>query len=448
MNITAMSVFRRGSQPRRRGWGFTTCVVIVMATALVLGGTSVIAPAVSKAEPVTSCGDAEIVGVRVSFYPWVDKGYPSLRSNGLIADYGLLDAFAREYANNPHPTNTGGMSRSDADVQNFFVWWMLNRLAGIAAGIDGAPGGYDLNLSTSEGVGRAQWLAHISGYYASVWLRTNMRTFDHALPPVVADDGVYSSLYTEILNAARNAALYGTDTDAIGFSEHALRTNVPVPARPLGPLNAALKISPADAGMFGYDAGWLNYLLPPSTNSPTNAKPFTASFFTADTTKLLDAHFALAEQPFLVEAQRAYAAAESMGGETRTRLDQTIDGAPGEEPLLAYQQRYHLAATALYATGVPGGFGTVYRGWNQPQYDRLLTWASYAVMVNKTNTLNAITAVATRDPVRARQQINGSMLWWVYCLTYIAAIFDPRSDALPLDDSLPKFVTTDGGTCQ
>jgi hypothetical protein len=200
--------------------------------------------------------------------------------------------------------------------------------------------------------------------------------------------------------------------------------------------------------MFAYDAGWLHHLLPPSANAPTHAQPFTESFFTADNTTLLDAHFALEEQPFLSEAQRDYAAAESAGGEVKTRVDQTITGAPGEEPLLAYQQRYTSAATALYEKGVPGGFGTVYRGWDQPQYDRLLTWASYAVMINKTNALNALTAVATRDPALARQQINGSMLWWVYCLTYIAAIFDPRSDALTVDDSLPKFVTAHGGTCQ
>lgn len=41
-------------------------------------------------------------GVRLSWYPWADNGFPSLPAHGLIANQDLLDAFAREYANNPH----------------------------------------------------------------------------------------------------------------------------------------------------------------------------------------------------------------------------------------------------------------------------------------------------------------------------------------------------------
>jgi hypothetical protein len=384
----------------------------------------------------------------MTFYPWSDTGYPGLSEAGLVGDQGLLDAFAREYANNPHPTDRGGISNSDPQVQSFFVWWLLNRLANIASGTAAAPVGHTLDLSQPDDVGRMQWLAHVSGYFASVWLRTNMRTFDRALFPIVADNTVYAALYSNVLNQGREIALHGTDAEAIEFSRDTLRSNAPLTARVPGPIGALAKLTPSDVGMFGYDAAWLRYLLPPSRNAPTTARPYTESFFRFDSTKLLDAHFALPHQPFLSRSQHDYNTANARGGVVAGRLDQVITGASGEESLLTYQQRYDATGTLLYENGVPGGFGTVYRNWDQPQYDRLLTWAAYAVMYNKSNALNAMTAVATGDGALARRQINGSIVWWVYTLTYIAAIFDPRSDTKTMSESLPTFRTSDGGSCQ
>jgi hypothetical protein len=421
---------------------------MAVIASLVVAAANVVIPAQSAASPVPGCGDRQVAGLNMTFYPWTDNGYPGLDEAGLVADQGLLDAFAREYANNPHPTDRGGISDSDPQVQSFFVWWLLNRLANIASGTATAPAGHTLDLSQPGDVGRMQWLAHVSGYFASVWLRTNMRTFDRALFPIVADDTVYAALYSNALNQGRDIALHGTDAEAIDFSRDTLRSNAPLTARTPGPLGTLVKLSPSDVGMFGYDAAWLRYLLPPSANAPTAARPFTDSFFEFNSTKLLDAHFALPNQPFLSRSQQDYDTAKAQGGAVADRIDQLITGAEGEESLLTYQQRYVAAGTLLYENGVPGGFGTVYRNWDQPQYDRLLTWAAYAVMYNKSNALNAMTAVATGDGALARRQIHGSMVWWVYTLTYIAAIFDPRSDTKTMSESLPTFRTSDGGSCQ
>jgi len=124
------------------------------------------------------CGDSEITGVRLSSHPWVDNGFPSLGEHGLVANSGLLDAFAREFANNPRLTNRGEIRRSDPEMQDFFLIWLPNRLFNIAAGLEVAPENYRLDMSTAQGMGSAQWLAHLGGYYAAVWLRACWTNFD------------------------------------------------------------------------------------------------------------------------------------------------------------------------------------------------------------------------------------------------------------------------------
>ncbi|UPW08581.1 hypothetical protein M1C59_21465 [Gordonia terrae] len=118
-----------------------------------------------------------------------------------------------------------------------------------------------------------------------------------------------------------------------------------------------------------------------------------------------------------------------------------IRGGPGAEPLIATQQRFTAAGTTIYRNGVAPGTVTNYRGWNQEQYVRLLAWAAYAVMYNKTNSLNALVAAATGDGSLARQEITAATLWWGYTVTYVASIFDPHSDARPLDETIPQFIT-------
>ncbi|UPW08580.1 hypothetical protein M1C59_21460 [Gordonia terrae] len=167
-------------------------------------------------------------------------------------------------------------------------------LTNIAMGTARPPQGSRLDLQTSAGIGRAQWLAHLAGYYSSAWLRSNMRVFDRQVAiSVTAGDEVYTQLYDQTVSQYRHAAMTGNNATAIAFAERSLRSSAPVTARGLGPAVDVLKLGPAEVGMFGYDAAWLRHLLPPGPNSPTNAKPFSPSFFSRDPDVLLDARFAL-----------------------------------------------------------------------------------------------------------------------------------------------------------
>src|SRR5271156_2251640 len=67
----------------------------------------------TSSDGVAARGDAKVTGIHLSFYPWTDNGFPSPAAHGLIANQGLLDAFAREYGTNPRMTNTGAMCRSE-----------------------------------------------------------------------------------------------------------------------------------------------------------------------------------------------------------------------------------------------------------------------------------------------------------------------------------------------
>jgi hypothetical protein len=403
----------------------------------------------------SACGDAEITGMRLSFHPWIDNGFPSLGEHGLVANHGLLDAFAREFANNPRLTNCGELRRADPEMQDFFLVWLPNRLFSIAAGLETAPEHYRLDMSTAEGMGTAQWLAHLSGYYAAVWLRACWTVFDGKRRNIPMGHRKFHAIYKRQLDTARGVALYGSDNDAIEFSRGMLRKNAPRPAaghritrllradRLFSMLGSRL---PGEVGIFGFNAGFMQHILPPGLNAPTNATPFAEPYYTGDTHVLLDAHFALAEPPFVTEARKSWARVTSADGEVEARLKEAIDGRPGEPTLIARQQSWDTLAAVLYRVGFPRA--TVYRGFDQQQYDRLLAWTSYSVMVNVANGYNALSAYATRDARLARQQITSSTLWWGFALTYVIGCIDSRSDSIPLADSLPTFLTVKDSTCQ
>jgi len=413
-----------------------------------------------SAEPVLSvdcaCGDAEITGVRLSFHPWVDNGFPSLGEHGLVANYGLLDAFAREFANNPRLTNSGEVRRSDPEMQDFFLIWLPNRLFNIAAGFETVPENYGLDMSTAEGMGTAQWLAHLGGYYAAVWLRACWTIFDgKRTRRFPMRDRKFHAIYKRQLDTARDVALYRSDSDAIEFSRGMLRKNAPRPAaghRITRLLRADRLVSalsnrlPGEIGIFGFNAGFMQHILPPSLNAPASAAPFAEPYYTGDSHVLLDAHFALAEPPFMTEARKSWDSVTSADGEVAVRLKEAIDGRSGEPTLLARQQSWDTLAAGLYRVGIPRA--TVYRGFDQQQYDRLLAWTSYSVMMNVANGYNALSAYATQDARLARQQITASTLWWGFILTYVIGCMDDRTDSIPLSDSLPRFLTVNDTTCQ
>lgn len=402
-----------------------------------------------------ACGDSEITGVRLSFHPWVDNGFPGLGDHGLMANYGLLDAFAREFANNPRVSNRGELRRSDPEMQDFFLIWLPNRLFNIAAGLEAAPEHYRLDMSTAEGMGTAQWLAHLGGYYAAVWLRACWTTFEGKRRNIPMRDSKFHAIYKRQIDTARHVALYGSDSAVIEFSRGMLRTNAPQPgrgSRVTRLVRADRLVSkfidrlPGEVGIFGFNAGFMQHILPPSLNAPTNAAPFAQPYYTGDTHVLLDAHFALAEPPFMVQARKTWDAVISAEDMVTSRLQEAIDGRTGEPTLLARQQSWDTVAAILYRTGIPRA--TVYRGFDQRQYDRLLAWTSYSVMMNVANGYNALSAYATRDASLARRQITASTLWWGFILTYVIGCVDSRTDGIPISDSLPRFITVEDGTCQ
>jgi hypothetical protein len=394
-------------------------------------------------------GDAQVTGIHLSFYPWTDTGFPSPAAHGLIANQGLLDAFAREYCNNPHITNTGAMSRSDPHPADFFLTYLPNRLSNIVAGLESGPESFRLDVTSAEGMGTAQWLAHLGGYYAAVWLRACWLEFDGPRSRNFRlRDRNLGGIYKHSLDKARDVALYGSDAAAIDFSRGLLRSNTPVPGPPsrltrslrVHKLLAGLTVRlPGEIGIFGFNTGFLRHILPPSLNAPTDARPCKEPYYVGDAGELLDAHFALEEQPFLTQARETYAFVSSAGGDVAARLNDAVIGGPGENHLLARQQNWDTVAAAMYRVGHPGK--SVYRGFDQEQYDRLLAWTSYSAMTNVASGFNALSAYATRDAHLARQQITSSILWWGFILTYVAGAINDRNDTIPLSESLPRFFT-------
>jgi hypothetical protein len=48
------------------------------------------------------------------------------------------------------------------------------------------------------------------------------------------------------------------------------------------------------------------------------------------------------------------------------------------------------------------------------------------------------------NPTTAAAIAQAALLWWGYTVTYVASIFDPRSDSQSADNSVPHFVTAAG----
>lgn len=238
-----------------------------------------ITPSAAEATPKASSdggapGDAGVTGIHLSFYPWTDNGFPSPAAHGLIANQGLLDAFAREYGNNPRMGNTGAMSRSEPHAVDFFLTYLPNRLSNIVAGLESGPESFRVDVTSAEGMGTAQWLAHLGGYYAAVWLRACWIQFDG---PRSRDfrlrDRSLGAIYKHGLDRARDAALYGSDAAAIDFSRGLLRSNAPFPGAPsrltrwlhMHKLLAGLTVRlPGEIGIFGFNTGFLRHILPPA----------------------------------------------------------------------------------------------------------------------------------------------------------------------------------------
>jgi hypothetical protein len=89
-----------------------------------------------------------------------------------------------------------------------------------------------------------------------------------------------------------------------------------------------------------------------------------------------------------------------------------VKGTSGEMSLPESQARFDLYGTGVYGIGVP--LASNYRGLGQDQYNRILTWAAYAVMGNQAGAMNAIAAVATHNVAAARRELRGTAVWAAY----------------------------------
>ena len=99
------------------------------------------------------------------------------------------------------------------------------------------------------------------------------------------------------LDPARETALCGGDAAVIELSRDLLRKNRPQPIAGhrfahllrTHKLTAKLYREPGEVGMFAFNAGFLHHILPPSLNSPRDARPFTEPYYTGDSHQLFDA---------------------------------------------------------------------------------------------------------------------------------------------------------------
>lgn len=124
-----------------------------------------------------------------------------------------------------------------------------------------------------------------------------------------------------------------------------------------------------------------------------------------------------------------------------TRYHQTVNGSLFEPPLLVAQDRFSVYGDLVYGVGLPAASN--YRGFDQEQYDRVLTWAAYAVMGNQANAMNALSAYATQDATAARAELRATIVWAAYVGSYgwghlNLAVTDARS----MDTLLPAFART------
>ena len=404
--------------------------VAIAVTALFVGAAT---PALAGPQPV-------VTGMELTDYPWA----PSLTTkHGVIRDQALLDAFAREYGNNPRETVHGRITTEVLNPEEFFNFWLPNRLYNIAMGTEPPPPGTDLDMSTDEGLGRALWLAHLNGYYGGIWLRNDFDRFDGDGEKTGKDDQPsgpepdeeqLSATYARVVDEPRKMANHGSDEAVVEYSRFALRGRLPTPSSDV----IALVVPANDeVGMFGFDATYLRYLLPPYPNKAPDTKPPIEPYFTLDETQLLTATYSTPEEPFLKQARANFARIEATGGDATTRRTVAEVGTPGEEPLLEHQNRLGSLATGLY---LPPGATGAYPGFDQFEYDQLLSWTVAGVMINHANALNALAAYSLEDVDLGRRFIRSSAMWWAFTYLYVMGVSDPHHDAKTLAQAQPKFV--------
>ncbi|HVW44077.1 MAG TPA: hypothetical protein VHC18_22275 [Amycolatopsis sp.] len=381
----------------------------------------------------------------MSWYPGAETGYTALAAHDVQSAPQLLSALARDFANNPRLTAYGQSSTGEPNMQDFLVLWLPVWLNELMSGT--ASQTYGLDPSRPADMAKILWLTHVAGYYGGVWLRKVFLDSDipvHAGVPFT-NTGI-DAFYTNFIDKIRTVAAAGGGDAVLQAARSTVRSDLV--ATPSG-LDSATVVSqilpPTDnLGGFGYDSAWLQDILPPGLDSPTNATPRVDNLFTHNPNLLLDAHYGLGELPYLARARDAYGAMAASTGDVAARYQQVVNGRLGELPLPLAQQRFTLYGSLVYGIGLPAASN--YRGFNQDQYDRVLTWASYAVMGNQANAMNAISAYSTKNVTAARAELRSTLVWASYVGAYGWGHLNPQiTSDQPMSTLLPKF-TRDCGS--
>lgn len=193
-----------------------------------------------------------------------------------------------------------------------------------------------------------------------------------------------------------------------------------------------------NVGSFGYDAAWLEAILPPNPDSPRDARPGVEKFFTVNIDRLLDASYGITKLTVLQQAQTRLRTVAEARGPVADRLRDAVDGRSGEPTLVEEQRKFYDGGHSNYTLGPPGV--TNYRGFPQDQYDRVLTWAAYAVMFNQAASTHALTSWALSDPGSSRSVLRETSGWAAYAAAYIWGHFNPAYDGTKsMEEVLPVF---------
>lgn len=399
----------------------TALAVLFAAVALVLPSTAgpagwavVSQPRLASAQCASG---SPVTGVELSWYPGAETGFPALAAHDVQSAPELLNALARDFANGPRLAAYGRTTTGEPNMQDFLVLWLpvwLNQLmSGTAAQT------YGLDPARPADMAKILWLSHVAGYYGGVWLRKAFLDLDlpvHAGLPF-SNTGI-DLFYTNFIDKIRAVAANGDPSAVLAAARSTVRSDLV--SAPSGIDSATLVsqiLPPTDnLGGFGYDSTWLQDILPPGLDAPTAVAPGVDNLFKHDPGKLLDAHYGLPEMPYLTDAQAAYKQAASSSGEVSTRYKDVVNGKLGELPLGVSQLRFGLYGNVVYGIGFP--LASNYRGFDQDQYDRVLTWASYAVMGNQANAMNAISSYAGKNVPAARSELRSTLVWGSYVGAY------------------------------
>src|SRR5262245_57429362 len=103
-----------------------------------------------------------ISGVDLGFYPWRGNGFDGI--DGYITeDQATLDVFAAEY----------GAQVAVPSMADFLLIWLPGRIYDIGYAGAEAPAGF--SLTTDDGIRRALWFGHVTGWNVGVFARTAFR---------------------------------------------------------------------------------------------------------------------------------------------------------------------------------------------------------------------------------------------------------------------------------